>query len=200
MDQYAKTNSDWVAAQNADGVFPSAYAQENRVTEDMAETFLLYLAVKVYPDRIGEAEVTKILEAFPNRFDYIDSLNIDLSVDLGNNQGDAFVALDDSFVFDASNTNGTYEGGVNLLSNDEGEGLFIYSVNGQVIGDGASVEMDQGGGVYVNSGGSIDFDANGEFARSGSTGFSYITEDKDGFRDEALVSIDVEASSYWWSW
>ncbi len=68
----------WIAAQEADGNFISTYAQDNPYREDVAETFLLYLALKYRSDRISESLKTTIMETIPNRLAYFDNLSLNM--------------------------------------------------------------------------------------------------------------------------
>src|SRR5262249_793644 len=59
LDEKHCKAEDWIAAQKADDAFISTYARDNPQTEDVAESFLCYLAVrysarpKDRPDRIS---------------------------------------------------------------------------------------------------------------------------------------------------
>ena len=63
----------WLAAQVADPEFISTYARDNPTREDVAETFLTWLAVRYRPDRITPALANTIKQAIPNRLAYFDS-------------------------------------------------------------------------------------------------------------------------------
>jgi len=63
----------WVDAQQADPAFISTYAQDNPTREDIAETFLLYLAVKYRSDRISDSLKETITNTMPNRIKYLDN-------------------------------------------------------------------------------------------------------------------------------
>ena len=79
LDAYHAKNPRWVQAQKEDPTFISTYARDNPDREDVAETFLLYLAVKHRADRISEENKHLILATIPNRIKYFDSLNLDFS-------------------------------------------------------------------------------------------------------------------------
>lgn len=68
----------WVAAQQADPEFISTYAQDNPTTEDLAESYLCWLAVRHRADRISQQNVDLITQAIPNRLAYFDNLPCDL--------------------------------------------------------------------------------------------------------------------------
>ena len=57
----------WLAAQSADGVFISNYSRDFPNREDIAETFVPYLAVRHRSDRVSQSLADEILEAIPNR-------------------------------------------------------------------------------------------------------------------------------------
>ena len=68
----------WLAAQTADDRFISDYARDFPGREDIAESFLPYLAVRYRQDRITAAMATQILEAIPNRIAYFDGLGLEM--------------------------------------------------------------------------------------------------------------------------
>lgn len=76
-DPHASTNA-WIAAQQADPTFISTYARDNPTREDVAETFLLYLALRHRPERISEDLKKTIEESIPNRIAYFDAQDLDM--------------------------------------------------------------------------------------------------------------------------
>lgn len=68
----------WLAAQAADGNFISTYARDNPDREDIAESFLPYLAARHRADRISEELARTIGTTIPNRMRYFDALDLDL--------------------------------------------------------------------------------------------------------------------------
>ena len=72
----AKVISDpkWVAAQKADGAFISYHAKNNPQQEDVADSFVAYLAARFRPLKIKEAWKTHIFQTIPNRIAYFDAL------------------------------------------------------------------------------------------------------------------------------
>ena len=62
----------WLAAQAADGEFISTYARDNPDREDVAESFLPYLAVRYRSGRISQSLLDTIVQTIPNRFAYFD--------------------------------------------------------------------------------------------------------------------------------
>ena len=69
---------DWLAAQIADGTFISTYARDFPDREDIAESFLPYLAVRYRSERISQALADTILQTIPNRIAYFDNQSFDM--------------------------------------------------------------------------------------------------------------------------
>ncbi|MDC0162826.1 hypothetical protein OAI59_01525 [Flavobacteriaceae bacterium] len=80
IDPYVYGQQGWTDAVNLDGNYLSTYAKDNPNSEDVAETFQAYIAVKYFPDRISNSLRDTILSVSLNRFKYFDSLNLDLSI------------------------------------------------------------------------------------------------------------------------
>ena len=80
IDPYVYGQQGWADAVNLDGNYLSTYAKDNPNSEDVAETFQAYIAVKYFPDRISNSIRDTILSVCLNRFKYFDSLNLDLSI------------------------------------------------------------------------------------------------------------------------
>lgn len=68
----------WLEAQKKDPTFISTYAQDNPQREDIAETFLMYLAVTHRKSRITDKIEKDVLNAIPNRIEYLDRQTWDL--------------------------------------------------------------------------------------------------------------------------
>lgn len=77
LDCLYKYTDGWSAAQQADGVFISQHAHDKPIAEDMAESFLAYLAL-FRCDRVGEATCTTIMNTIPNRIAFFERLNLNL--------------------------------------------------------------------------------------------------------------------------
>lgn len=75
LDATHSASKGWINAQNADPSFISTYAFDNPKREDVAETFLLYMALRYRSDRISASLKNTILETVPNRIKYFDSQN-----------------------------------------------------------------------------------------------------------------------------
>jgi len=76
LDAVHASAGGWVAAQSRDGTFISTYARDNPSREDLAESFLPYLAVRYRAARISQTLATTILQTIPNRIAYFDSLGL----------------------------------------------------------------------------------------------------------------------------
>jgi hypothetical protein len=69
----------WTAAQRADSCFVSTYGRDNPAREDVAESFLPYLALRYRPASLDAEARAAIEGAMPNRTAYFDWLSLDLS-------------------------------------------------------------------------------------------------------------------------
>jgi hypothetical protein len=78
LDSAHSAASGWLAAQSSDGNFISTYARDYPDTEDIAESFLTYLAIRYRSDRISQADYDTITQTIPNRIAYFDSQAFDL--------------------------------------------------------------------------------------------------------------------------
>lgn len=78
LDATHASAPDWLAAQAADGTFISTYARDFPDREDIAESFLPYLAIRYRSDRISQSLADTILQTIPNRIDYFDSQSFDM--------------------------------------------------------------------------------------------------------------------------
>lgn len=78
LDEYHSASKGWINAQKLDPSFISTYARDNPTREDVAETFLLYLALRYRSDRISSSLKATILKTIPNRIKYFDSLNLNM--------------------------------------------------------------------------------------------------------------------------
>lgn len=75
--QHARSDG-WLAAQAADPEFISTYARDNPFREDIAESFLTYIAVRHREDRISRQMSATIQNTIPNRLAYFDAQDLDL--------------------------------------------------------------------------------------------------------------------------
>ena len=69
---------DWRAAQIRDGGYISTYARDFPDREDIAESFVPYLAVRYRSERIPASVEQSILNAIPNRLAYFDAQSFDM--------------------------------------------------------------------------------------------------------------------------
>ncbi|HEY5547428.1 MAG TPA: hypothetical protein VIK50_15345 [Gemmatimonadaceae bacterium] len=68
----------WNAAQAADGNFISNYARDFPGREDLAESFVPWLAVRYRSARISQSLANTILQTIPNRIAYLDALALEM--------------------------------------------------------------------------------------------------------------------------
>tara|TARA_B110000881_G_scaffold31268_1_gene23712 strand:+ start:1662 stop:2447 length:786 start_codon:yes stop_codon:yes gene_type:complete len=78
LDEYHSNDSLWFIAQEKDCGFISSYAQEHPDREDIAESYLLYFAVKFRSGRISSDLKKKIQLSMPNRIKYFDDQNYNM--------------------------------------------------------------------------------------------------------------------------
>lgn len=69
---------NWLAAQTADGTFISTYARDFPNREDIAESFLPYLALRHRSSRISQSLADTIGQTIPNRMSYFDNQSLDM--------------------------------------------------------------------------------------------------------------------------
>lgn len=79
LDPLYANDPGWLAAQQADPDFISTYARDYPDREDIAESFLTWLAVRHRADRIPASMKQTIESTIPNRLAFFDGLNLDLS-------------------------------------------------------------------------------------------------------------------------
>ncbi len=79
LDATHASHPDWINAQNLDGTFISTYAENHPGREDIAESFLLWLAVRYFPSRISTTNYNIITQTIPNRLLYFDAQNFNLN-------------------------------------------------------------------------------------------------------------------------
>lgn len=73
LDAAHAAAAGWTAAQTADANFISTYARDNPTREDIAESFLTYMAIRYKSSRISSTINTSITTTIPNRIDYFDT-------------------------------------------------------------------------------------------------------------------------------
>lgn len=78
LDAAHANSPGWLAAQLADPDFISTYARDNPTREDIAESFLVYIAVRYRQDRISASLANTINTTIPNRIAYFDNQNFNM--------------------------------------------------------------------------------------------------------------------------
>lgn len=78
LDRENALSSGWKAAQKADNNFMTDYARDNPEREDVAESFLFYMAIRYRSDRISDSLEKIILETMPNRISYFDNQELEM--------------------------------------------------------------------------------------------------------------------------
>lgn len=73
LDAQHALSTGWINAQTLDGNFISTYAQQFPQREDLAETFVPWLAVRHFSGRITAAQLQTITQTIPNRLAYLDA-------------------------------------------------------------------------------------------------------------------------------
>ncbi|UXI70109.1 hypothetical protein [Tahibacter amnicola] len=68
----------WIAAQTADPEFISTYARDNPTREDIAESFVPWLASRCGNGRVPPAVISTVDATIPHRLHYFDARNRDL--------------------------------------------------------------------------------------------------------------------------
>ena len=79
LDEAHARADAWRAAQAADGVFISEYAGNNPVREDIAETAVMYFAVRYRPESLTPEDRWRVLTSIPNRLAYFEEQGFDMS-------------------------------------------------------------------------------------------------------------------------
>jgi len=73
LDARHAASAGWLAAQTSDPDFISTYARDNPTREDIAESFLPWLALRYRSERIDPALATTIETTIPARINYFDT-------------------------------------------------------------------------------------------------------------------------------
>ena len=79
LDPHHRVSNEWLAAQAADGDFISGYAREFPTREDVAESFLMWIAVRFREDRISARLATTVRSRIPNRLAFFDAQDFDVT-------------------------------------------------------------------------------------------------------------------------
>ena len=78
LDADHARSSGWLNAQMTDNHFISTYARDNSGREDVAETFIVFLAVERLGDRLTPEQKETIEDTVPNRLEYFRNSELDL--------------------------------------------------------------------------------------------------------------------------
>lgn len=79
LDASHATATGWIGAQSLDSNFISTYAEQNPLQEDIAESYLTWLAVRHFASRISVTNYNIITQTIPNRLLYFDAQNFNLN-------------------------------------------------------------------------------------------------------------------------
>ncbi|MGE7664807.1 S-layer homology domain-containing protein [Ureibacillus composti] len=79
IDPIYSENNEWIKAQRNDGNFISSYASENPSREDLAESLLLYFALKHRSDRLSQEMINLINKTMPHRIEFFEQQNFDVN-------------------------------------------------------------------------------------------------------------------------
>ncbi len=78
LDPSLANSAGWLAAQQADNMFISPYAEQYSDREDLAETFLMWLALQYNPTALRPDQVGAIQQGIPNRIKFLNEQNFNL--------------------------------------------------------------------------------------------------------------------------
>jgi hypothetical protein len=78
LDADVKDAPGWLSAQSEDAQFISTYARDNPTSEDVAESFLTYLAACCGRERVSAGLVETVTATIPARLRHFDSLYLDV--------------------------------------------------------------------------------------------------------------------------
>lgn len=79
MDARYAADPRWRCAQALDKTAVSPYAADHPSREDLAETLLLYLALRHRPDALSPAQRQRLTRAIPNRLRFLDRLKLSMT-------------------------------------------------------------------------------------------------------------------------
>lgn len=79
LDSAHANSTGWQEAQTLDNAFISDYAKEFPDREDLAETFLLWFAVRYRSSFLSSTDLDSITRTIPNRLQFLDSLKLNMS-------------------------------------------------------------------------------------------------------------------------
>ncbi len=124
----------WLEAQTLDGGFISDYAEEFPDREDIAESFLLWLAVRHRSARISQEDFDLITAAIPNRLSYFDQITCDLFPVSADNITSTEEGLSepDQMIISPNPTHESFR--IHIQAGEMAGGqLFLYDLYGRLI-------------------------------------------------------------------
>ena len=138
----------WLAAQDADDTFISEYAEDYPNQEDVAESLLMWFAVRHRSPRIDSSTRDAIEAAIPNRLDYFDGLPFSTYGQplFGDYNGDTIVDAADYIVWRDNLGTGYYLNNSGDESDDSSAVVDVADYNlwrarfGQTAGSGTAID------------------------------------------------------------
>jgi len=79
LDYLHASTTGWTNAQYYDGNYISTYASDNPTREDLAESFLTWMAIRYRANVMSSSDVTTINNTIPNRIIYFDNQSFNMS-------------------------------------------------------------------------------------------------------------------------
>ena len=79
LDEDHENSPDWEAAQTSDDNFISTYAKENAATEDLAESFVMWMASRYMAETLTADNLKLVEQVIPARLSYFNQQNFDMS-------------------------------------------------------------------------------------------------------------------------
>nr|HMP32231.1 T9SS type A sorting domain-containing protein [Saprospiraceae bacterium] len=141
LDEYHAKSPSWLDAQNKDNNYISSYARDNPEREDIAESFLLWLAVTYRSERISKVNLEKIIKAIPNRLKYFDNQNFKLNPI--NCAITSFDVLDDEIYLYPNPTGGILKiKNFNYNNDSDKTSTELYSAEGRLISKIAVIDNE----------------------------------------------------------
>ena len=183
LDADHASADQWLEAADADGKFISNWARDFPQREDIAESFLAWLAVRHRSSRIDAVVLETIEQTIPNRLAYFDSLSLDLSpvvieAMFGDLDGDSTLTDNDIDLLSAAVRNGSLNQAFDLTGDGnidrQDREFWVQNLANTFFGDANLDQQVEFGDFLVLSGNfsrevgwaSGDFDGSGraEFA------------------------------------
>ena len=146
LDPAHTDSPGWRAAQAADGVFISGYARDNPDREDIAESFLVWFAVRYQSERLTDVERAVIRRTIPNRLAYFDEQGFDMS---------PYTPLEVQY---PSNEIVTIQGKVIGPNNQPLEGIFLWAWAGSLDNSGNARTGEDGSFAIAVPDGTFNLD------------------------------------------